>query len=94
MYVFDTVLEPKTSLLGDARLQRLIFRLPHEVMATAKRDRRRRLKTPERCESSRPPWDAQGRVHFSYSGKTSISTPMPGSDWMSPRPETEDVASW
>ena len=76
MYVFDTVLEPKTSLLGDARLQRLIFRLPHEVMATARRDRRRLLKTPERGESSRPPWDAQGRVCFSYSGKTGISTPV------------------
>ena len=70
MYVFDKVLEPKTSLLGDARLQRLIFRLPHEVMATARRDRRRLLKTPERSESSRPPWDAQGKVCFSYSGKT------------------------
>ena len=76
MYVFDTVLEPKTALLGDVRLQRLIFRLPHEVMATARRDRRRLLKTPERGESSRPPWDAQGRVCFSYSGKTGISTPV------------------
>ena len=76
MYVFDTVLEPKTSLLSDARLQRLIFRLPHEVMATARRDRRRLLKTSERSESSRPPWDAQGRVCFSYSGKTGISTPV------------------
>ncbi len=54
MYVFDTVLEPKTSLLSDVHLQRLIFRLPHEVMATARRDRRRLLKTPERGESSRP----------------------------------------
>ena len=87
MYVFDTVLEPKTSLLGDVRLQRLIFRLPHEVMATARRDRRRLLKSSERGESSRPPWDGQGTVCFSYSGKTGISTPMPGSDWMSPRPE-------
>ena len=76
MYVFDTVLEPKTSLLGDARLQRLIFRLPHEVMATARHDRRRLLKTLEKGESSRPPWDAQGRVCFSYSGKTGISTPV------------------
>ena len=76
MYVFDTVLEPTTSLLGDARLQRLIFRLPHEVMATARRDRRRVLKSSERGESSRPPWDGQGRVCFSYSGKTGISTPV------------------
>ena len=76
MYVFDTVLEPKTSLLGDTRLQRLIFRLPHEVMATARRDRRRLLKTLERGESSRPPWDAQGKVCFSYRGKTGISTPV------------------
>ena len=70
MYVFDTALEPKTSLLGDARLQRLIFRLPDEVMATAKRDRRRLLNNPRSAEVSPPPWDAQGRVCFSYSGKT------------------------
>ena len=76
MYVFDTALEPKTSLLGDARLQRLIFRLPDEVMATAKRDRRRLLKNPRSAEVSTPPWDAQGRVCFSYSGKTGISTPV------------------
>ena len=76
MYVFDTALEPKTSLLGDARLQRLIFRLPDEVMATAKRDRRRLLNNPRNAEVSPPPWDAQGRVCFSYSGKTGISTPV------------------
>ena len=76
MYVFDTSLEPKTSLLGDARLQRLIFRLPDEVIATARRDRRRLLKKPESGEASPPPWDTQGRVCFSYSGKTGISTPV------------------
>ena len=74
MYVFDTALEPKTSLLGDARLQRLIFRLPDEVMATAKRDRRRLLNNPLSDEDSPPPRDAQGRVCISYSSKTGIST--------------------
>lgn len=76
MYVFDTALEPKTSLLGDARLQRLIFQLPDEVMATAKRDRRRLLKNTPSDEVSPPPWDGQGMVCFSYSGKTGISTPV------------------
>jgi len=76
MYVFETSLEPKTSLLGDARLQRLVFRLPNEVMATVRRDRRRLLKNVETEEVTSPPWDAQGGVCFSYSGKTGISTPV------------------
>ena len=76
MYVFDTSLEAKTSLVGDEHLQRLIFRLPDEVMALARRDRRRLLNNRMSGEVSAPPWDGQGRVCFSYSGKTGISTPV------------------
>ncbi|QNI57558.1 hypothetical protein SynBIOSU31_00666 [Synechococcus sp. BIOS-U3-1] len=42
-------------------------------MATAKRDRRRLLKKTETAEVSPPPWNAQGRVCFSYSLE-----PVPG----------------
>ena len=76
MYVFETSLEAKTSLVGDEHLQRLIFRLPDEVLAMARRDRRRLLNNGEIGVVSTPPWDSQGRVCFSYSGKTGISTPV------------------
>ena len=32
MYVFDTTLEPETSLVADNAYQRLVFRLPVAVM--------------------------------------------------------------
>lgn len=76
MYVFDTTLEPKTFLLGSAHLQRLIFRLPSDVMATARRDRRRLLKNQESCKTPSLPWDKDGKVCFSYSGKNGVNTPV------------------
>ena len=76
MYVFDTTLEPKTSLPGGAHLQRLVFRMPADVMATVRRDRRHLLN--DRQNSDRPalPWDDEGRVCFCYSGRTGVSTPV------------------
>lgn len=76
MYVFDTSLEPNSSLHGDARFQRLIFRLPADVIKTAMRDHRRMLRGVESNGAVPPPWDAEGTVCFSYSGETGISTPV------------------
>ena len=76
MYVFDTTLEPKTFLSGGKQLQRLFFRLPDDVMTTVRRDRRRLLKTVRTAGKSSFPWDEEGRVCFSYSGKTTVSTPV------------------
>ena len=76
MYVFDTTLEPKTFLSGGEQLQRLIFRLPDTVMATVRRDRRHLLKTRKTAVKPCFPWDDEGRVCFSYSGKTTVSTPV------------------
>ena len=76
MYVFDTTLEPKTFLSGGEQLQRLIFRLPDTVMATVRRDRRHLLKTRKTAVKPCFPWDDEGRVCFSYRGKTAVSTPV------------------
>ena len=75
MYVFDTTLEPETSLVANQAYQRLAFRLPEDVMTAVKRDQRRMLKRLS-TEKAAPPWHGDGRVCFIYSASTGSSTPV------------------
>ena len=75
MYVFDTTLEPETSLGADKAYQRLVFRLPVAVMTAVKRDQRRMLKQ-QATRTAAPPWHDDGRVCFTYSASAGSHTPV------------------
>ena len=75
MYVFDTTLEPETSLGADNAYQRLVFRLPVAVMTAVKRDQRRMLKQ-QSTRTAAPPWHDDGKVCFTYSASAGSHTPV------------------
>ena len=75
MYVFDTTLEPETSLVADNAYQRLVFLLPVAVMTAVKRDQRRMLKQQSTGKAA-PPWHGDGRVSFTYSASSGSQAPV------------------
>ena len=76
MYVFDTSLEASTTLHRNAQLQRLVFRLPQEVMRAAKRDRVRLMASSETSRHSSMPWNDEGLVTFSFRAESGSSSPV------------------
>ena len=76
MYVFDTSLEDSTTLHGNAHLQRLVFRLPREVMKAAKRDHVRLLASRDSDQAASTPWNEKGLVTFSFSAENGSSAPV------------------
>ena len=76
MYVFDTSLEAATTLHGSAHLQKLVFRLPSEVMKAAKRDQVRLLTSHDPKRGPSAPWNDDGLVTFSFSAEQGSSTPV------------------
>ena len=76
MYVFDTSLEASTTLHRNAHLQRMVSRLPREVMRAAKRDRVRLLAASHASPNSNTPWSDEGLVTFCFRGENGSSSPV------------------
>lgn len=73
MYVFDTSLDSASRIDSAQSTHRLSFRLPDSVLRRARRDRRRFLQGREGLAM---PWDADGRVTFTYSVASERSRPV------------------